>query len=215
MNKSCKIYLVRHGQTDLNREKVFRGRLDPPLNKVGHDEARATGAFMKQFDISHVMSSPLLRAMQTAEPIARLSGLEVEIVRDLIDIDFGKWQGMQERKVQKRYPRLLSRWQKEPHKVTFPAGENLLKVKKRLVSLVELLKTRHADCSVAVVTHRVVCKVLVCMLADIPLKNFWNILVDTAGISLFEIGEERTVLHRLNDTHHLAKLNKGRVTHDF
>jgi broad specificity phosphatase PhoE len=214
MEKSVTIYLVRHGQTELNKEKVFRGRLDPPLNNTGHEEARATAAFMKNAEVSFILSSPLLRAVQTAEPFARMKELEVKTVRDLIDIDFGKWQGLSEKKVLKRNSRLFHQWHKEPTRVTFPGGESLLKVRRRLEEFIEHLRASYAGRTGAVYTHRVVCKVMVCVLASIPLKNFWNVKIDTTSVSMFELESERTIVHFLNATSHLSRL-AGRVTHDF
>lgn len=215
MDKPIKIYLVRHGQTAMNVDKVFRGRLDPSLNKTGHEEARATAALLKSADISFIISSPLLRAVQTAEPIARLHNLDVKIVRELIDIDFGKWQGLKEKSAMRRNSRLLGQWHHEPHKVTFPGGENLIKVKKRLEVFLENITTPYMGRSGVVVTHRVVCKVFVCLLTGIPLKNFWNVKIDTASVSVFELERARAVIHFLNETCHLKKLGKNRVLHDF
>lgn len=214
MEKTVTIYLVRHGQTELNRDRIFRGRLDPPLNNTGHEEARTTAAFMKNAEVSFILSSPLLRAVQTAEPFARMKGLEVKTVRELIDIDFGKWQGLSEKKVLKRNSRLFHQWHKEPTRVTFPGGESLLKVRRRLEDFLVHLRTYYSDRAGAVYTHRVVCKVLVCMLASIPLKNFWNVKIDTASVSMFALEGENTVIHFLNATSHLSRL-ASRVTHDF
>jgi broad specificity phosphatase PhoE len=215
MENSVKFYLVRHGQTEMNLEKTFRGRLDPPLNAAGHEEARAAAALLKPVPMSFVISSPLLRAVQTAEPVAKLQDLNLTIMRELIDVDFGKWQGMNEKQVGRRYGRLLSQWKKEPHKVTFPGGESLDNVRERLEDFLAFLKKTCAGRTGAVISHRVPCKVLACMLAEIPLRNFWNIRLDTAGVSLFEISPERTIVRCLNETQHLAALGKQRVTNDF
>ena len=215
MENSVKFYLLRHGQTGMNLEKVFRGRLDPPLNTTGHEEARCAAAFLKPVPMSFVLSSPLLRAVQTAEPVAKLQDLNLTILRELIDVDFGKWQGMNEKQVGRRYGRLSTQWRKEPHRVTFPGGESLESVRERLEEFLAFLRKTCAGRTGAVISHRVPCKVLVCMLAEIPLKNFWNIKLDTGGISLFEVTEDRAIIHFLNETQHLAGLGKQRVTHDF
>jgi broad specificity phosphatase PhoE len=215
MEKSTTIFLVRHGQTDMNRDRIFRGRLDPPLNTLGHEEARAVAARLKGEPVSFVLSSPLLRATQTAEAIARLRNIGVRTVRELIDIDFGKWQGMSEKNVMKRHGRLLHQWQKEPLKVTFPGGESLLDVRKRMEVFLACLAAQFAGRTLAVVSHRVTLKALVSILAEIPPKNFWNIRIDTASVSIFEIAPDRTIVHCLNATSHLARVGDGRVLHDF
>jgi broad specificity phosphatase PhoE len=215
MEKNTTIYIVRHGQTDMNRDRVFRGRLDPPLNTLGHEEARAVAARLKGEPVSFILSSPLLRATQTAEAIGRLRSVGVRTVRELIDIDFGKWQGMSEKNVMKRHGRLLHQWLKEPHKVTFPGGESLQDVRKRLEVFIDLLQAQFAGRTGVVVSHRVTLKVLVSILAEIPPKNFWNIRIDTASVSIFEIAQDRTIVRCLNATSHLARVGEGRVVHDF
>jgi len=209
-----RIYLIRHGQTDLNKSKTFRGRLDPPLNEIGFKEADTAATFLKYSNISFVISSPLLRAVQTGERIARCHGLEVATMPEFVDVDFGDWEGMTEEKVATLYPQLLSLWHNSPHKVKFPGGENLLDVKKRVKKGLDKIRENYNGQNGALVTHRVVCKVLICLLAGIPLKNFWSIRIDTAGISLFDMMTDHFTIHFLNSTSHLSKM-ESRITHDF
>jgi len=80
------IYLVRHGQTAWNKEEVFRGMADVPLNETGRKEALLTGEYLKAVKVEAIYSSPLSRAVETAETIARNQGKEVLISDGLIDI---------------------------------------------------------------------------------------------------------------------------------
>ncbi len=87
------VYLVRHGRTALNAAGQLRGRLDPPLDAVGVEEANALAKALKSRDVSVVLSSPLRRAHETAEPIAAACGLTVLLDDRLIDRDYGRWAG--------------------------------------------------------------------------------------------------------------------------
>ncbi len=87
------IYLCRHGRTQLNVAGLLRGRLDPELDLVGHSEARDLAQQLNNVGLSRVISSPLQRAMQTAVPIAKASGLEVETDERLLDRAYGRFDG--------------------------------------------------------------------------------------------------------------------------
>ncbi len=87
------VYLVRHGQTRLNETGVLRGLLDPPLDEAGLRQAcRLAAALGPQLPCA-VVASPLLRATQTAQPVADRAGLRVTIDERLLDRDYGQWAG--------------------------------------------------------------------------------------------------------------------------
>jgi broad specificity phosphatase PhoE len=85
------VYLVRHGRTALNAEGRFRGHLDPPLDEEGRREAKAVGRLLLLRPPTHVHSSPLRRAQETAEAIAQITGAPISTWEDLIDLDYGEW----------------------------------------------------------------------------------------------------------------------------
>src|SRR5436190_5220241 len=85
------IYLARHGQTPLNESGVLRGLADPPLDEAGHHQAQRLGAALGARGLSAVVASPLLRARQTAQPLAERASLEVTTDPCLADRDYGQW----------------------------------------------------------------------------------------------------------------------------
>ena len=87
------VYLARHGQTPLNESGVLRGLADPPLDQTGRDQARRLGAALGPRGLSAVIASPLLRARQTAQPVAERAGLKVATDQCLVDRDYGQWTG--------------------------------------------------------------------------------------------------------------------------
>jgi broad specificity phosphatase PhoE len=93
------VYLVRHGQTLLNESDVLRGLADPPLDEAGHHQARRLGRVLGPRGLRAVIASPLLRARQTAQPVADRAGLEVETDQCLVDRDYGQWTGVSREKV--------------------------------------------------------------------------------------------------------------------
>ena len=87
------VYLARHGQTPLNESGVLRGLADPPLDQTGRDQARRLEAALGPLGLSAVIASPLLRAKQTAQPVAERAGLKVATDQCLVDRDYGQWTG--------------------------------------------------------------------------------------------------------------------------
>ena len=100
-----KLYIIRHGQTDWNIAKKIQGRQDIPLNERGHFQAQCLGKAMENRPITAVFSSPQIRAMETAIAVASPAGVPVIPVRDLMEINYGVWEGKTEE--EKLYLRLL------------------------------------------------------------------------------------------------------------
>jgi broad specificity phosphatase PhoE len=207
------IILARHGETEWNAEEIFRGRVDVDLNETGIREAELLAEHLSYMTIAAVYSSPLKRALQTAEMIARHHDVEVEVSPQLIDLDYGEWQGLSHETVRDRYGQLYHEWLNSPQLVKMPAGESLGDVKNRAISLVEDI-TAKAEDTVVLVSHRVVHKVLICALLALDSAHFWNIRIDTAGISVFAYEDGRFVLTRHNDTSFLNPIHKAPLS-DF
>jgi broad specificity phosphatase PhoE len=207
------IILARHGETEWNAEEIFRGRVDVELNETGIREAELLAEHLSYMTIAAVYSSPLKRALQTAEMIARHHDVKVEVSPQLIDLDYGEWQGLSHETVRDRYGQLYHEWLNSPQLVKMPAGESLGDVKNRAISLVEDI-TAKAEDTVVLVSHRVVHKVLICALLALDSAHFWNIRIDTAGISVFAYEDGRFVLTRHNDTSFLNPIHKAPLS-DF
>ncbi len=210
-----RVYLVRHGETDWNREEVFRGRADRPLSDRGRRQAEALGRAMAARTVDAVVAGPLRRATETAEPIARDHGLTVAVDDGLDDLDFGEWQGQAKADVRRRYPELWRQWESAPADVVFPAGEGIADVQRRAVAALDRIVARTPDGHVAVVTHRVVLKVLLCHLLGAGLGSFWRLRFDTTSVTLVAFGKRGPVLESFNDTAHLAGVDDDARLGDF
>lgn len=208
------VILARHGETDWNVGEVFRGRADVELNGTGLRQADLLGEYLSGEKIDFIYSSPLKRAVQTAEAVARPHALEVDVVQDLIDIDFGEWQGLSLREVEEKYPELYRDWRDTPEQVRVPGGESLEDVRRRAVPFVEDAVMRCGEGKIAFISHRVVNKVLICMLLGLGNAHFWNVRLDTGGITRFICGDGRVVLTGHNDTSYLNTI-RGTPLNDF
>ena len=208
------IILIRHGETDWNRDQVFRGRIDVALNEVGLTQARAVQESLKDTEIDGIYSSPLSRAFETATIVGENRNVEVRGEEGLIDIDFGAWQGLSHQKVKEEYKDLYETWLAQPDLVTFPDGESLKEVRIRsMESLEEVIKNNPGK-TLALVSHRVVLKVLLCTILGLELSRFWYLRQDTCAINRVECKDGNYFLTLLNDTGHLREVQGASVV-DF
>ena len=208
-----KIILVRHGETEWNVAEIFRGRTDIELNETGIRQAELLAEYLSKAKIDAIYSSPLRRALKTAEIIAGYHQLDVDINSGLTDFNFGKWQGLSHQEVKNKYRELYAEWINHPERVKMPAGESLDVIRKRAMGVVAKLV---ANCkgTVALVSHRVVNKVLICALLGLDNTHFWNIKLDTCGVTIFTYENERFILTRHNDTSFLKPVDKNQLS-DF
>jgi broad specificity phosphatase PhoE len=209
----AELILARHGETVWNVEKIYRGRTDVNLDEVGIKQAELLGEYLSNWEVEAIYSSPLKRAIYTANIIARYQKIAVQVTHGLIDFDYGEWQSLPEQEVKRLYPTLHNEWHNNPHKVKMPGGESLEDVKRRAVEVVNDILSKYQG-SVVLVSHRVVNKVLICSLLGLDNSYFWNIKQDVGGITIFNYVDGRFVLTRHNDTSYLKELQKS-VLDDF
>jgi broad specificity phosphatase PhoE len=185
----------------------FRGRADIDLDEVGIKQAEAVATRIANWQISAVYSSPLRRTLSTSEIIARHFSLEVKPLPGIIDIDYGEWQGLSPEQVTANYGDLYSMWLNSPHTVKVPGGESLSEVRERASSAVDGLVAQHQKETVVLVSHKVVCQVLILILLGLDNSHFWEITQDVCAVNLFEVRGGISSALFLNDTCHLKRLN--------
>lgn len=203
-----RFFLVRHGQTEWNLVERFRGRLDIKLNETGVHQAEAAGRSLRGSGIVAIYSSPLSRAFQTAEAIGAALGLPVSPMDELVDFNFGDWQGLTPEEVEARYPGQHQQWLTAPASVRPPGGETLQDVRRRVVEALGRLARIHQDETIALVTHKVVCRIMLLAILDLDNSHYWRIEQDNTAISIFEHRRDQFVLQLMNDTCHLRGLTQ-------
>jgi broad specificity phosphatase PhoE len=198
--------LIRHGQTGWNKEARFRGRIDIDLDETGMKQAQAVGERFAQSELAAIYSSPLKRAMATAEPIGRRLNLQVVPLEGINDMNFGNWEGRSIDDVKEQNKELFDLWRYSPDKLSIPGGETLDDVRQRVAATVDDLAAKHENDTVLLVTHRVVCKVLLCHLLGLDNSHFWQIAQDTTAVNRFQVVGGRSTVTLINDTCHLRGL---------
>jgi len=199
--------LIRHGQTVWHSDGIERaeGRAEVDLDEVGVRQARATAARLEAWETSAVYSSPLKRAFSTATILGARRGIAAQPEPGLIDIDYGKWQGMTHPEAKADDPKMYDLWMKRPHQVSFPGGEGLAEVRKRAVSAVETLTPKHDGQTVVLVSHKVVIKVLLCHFLGLSDTHFWRFQQSFCALNVVEADGASATLHLVNDACHLEK----------
>lgn len=201
-----RLLLIRHGQTRWNREQIFRGGADVPLDRTGLAQAKALATRLRPARIAAVYSGPLQRAHRTAELVAGPHGLPVRTLPGLDDMRFGAWEGRSLAEVQRAHPAQYARWKTRPWGLTIPGGTSLGQIEARGWRALRAILARHpAGGTVAVVSHRVVLKLLILKMLGIGSTGFWTIALDPCSLTVFDWDGSKFVLQRFNDTAHLRR----------
>jgi probable phosphoglycerate mutase len=213
-NQGIRLLLVRHGETDWNKESRFQGKMDIPLNENGREQGRKAADFLKATSLDFAISSPMLRPKETAELIlAHHSNVALELKEALLEISHGKWEGKLKPEIQAEYPELLKQWQETPEMVQMPDGENLQQVWDRAVASWEEIVVEKSNSSDPiktgiVVAHDAINKVILCALLGLSPSNFWNVKQGNGAVSVIDYPEGKEgapVLQAINITSHLAE----------
>ena len=199
-----RLLLLRHGQTELSRERRYSGRGNPDLTDMGrrqaHDAARYLSA---KGGISAVVSSPLARAFDTAKAAADALGLSVTVDDDLIETDFGEWEGLTFAEAAQRHPEIHRRWLRDTG-LPAPGGESFDEVAGRVARVRDRLIAEHGDATVLVVSHVTPIKTLLRLALDGGASILYRLHLDLASLSIAEFYPDNGASVRLvNDTSYL------------
>ena len=180
------LYLVRHGETDWNREGRAQGRADISLNDQGRAQSQALSAHLASTPITSIFSSTAKRARQTAEVIAAPHGLEATGHDDLLELDFGGLDGAPLREMRSLYPDFFEHWTRDPETAVFPdGGETLRALQDRAWALVESITRSHEpDANIILVSHAFAIYSMMCRALGMPLANYGRLRLGPGSVSL-------------------------------
>lgn len=196
------IYLVRHGETEANREGIFRGRGEVLLSPAGLKQAGELRAYFSGLKVERVFSSPLKRAAETAAIC--FPGQAIELQELVNNLDLGSWAGRKKKEIAFEEPELWRSWREEPEKMSFPGGESLAAMKARTRHFNRLLAAASEE-RIAVISHRSVFKALLAEALGLGEKWFWKFHLDNASVTVLLHDTTRGfVLAKLNRTEHLS-----------
>ncbi|MEO0352557.1 MAG: histidine phosphatase family protein [Cyanobacteria bacterium P01_A01_bin.15] len=210
--KGPRLLLVRHGETEWNRESRFQGQIDIPLNDNGRAQASQAGEFLRAIPIDGAVSSSMMRPKETAEIILKHhSEVSLAVTDDLWEISHGQWEGKFEHEIEAGFPGMLDAWKSQPETVQMPAGENLQDVWERVAKawdeLVRQYSQQDSPKTVLVVAHDAVNKSILCQVTGLGPEAFWQFKQGNGAVSVIDypdgVGSE-PMLSAANITTHLS-----------
>jgi len=204
-----RLVLVRHGETDWNRQGRFQGQIDIPLNTNGLSQAEAAGRALAAVHIDRAYTSAMARPRQTAEAILRPHpGVPLTSTRGLVEIGHGLWEGQLESEIAAGWPDLLAAWKVAPQTVQMPEGETLQQVWDRSLQTWQRIALSLASHETAlVVAHDAVNKTILCALLGLSPADIWAIKQGNGGITVIDYPQGASgtpVVAAMNLTHHLG-----------
>ncbi|MEU5781988.1 bifunctional RNase H/acid phosphatase [Micromonospora lupini] len=207
---ATRLILVRHGETAYTEQGRYSGRGDVPLSERGRAQARATGARVAALapSVAAVLSSPLSRCTATAAAIAGAVGGDVPVrtEADLIECDFGQWEGRTFAEVRQQWPGEMDAWLASP-RIAPPGGESFTQVAERVHRVVDALPKAYPGETVVVVSHVSPIKLALRDALAASDAFLHRLFLDAAGISVLDLWPDGGIAVRtVNDTAHLAAL---------
>src|SRR6185436_8210498 len=196
---SLKLYLLRHGQTELSRDDVFCGSgLDPDLTSEGREMAEAFKNSYQTINWSRIFTSELLRTIATAAPLAQSLNLVPERRPGLNEIGYGDWEGLSKDAVD-------DNWLADPAWNAPTKGELAVTVARRALQVVEEIR-RSSDGNVLIVSHKATIRILLCSLLGIDVGRFrYRLACPVGSVSVVEFLSHGPSLNVLADRSHLSE----------
>ena len=199
-----RIVLVRHGETDWNQSRRIQGGgSDTPLNKRGKEQAEKLALRLKSERIQAIYSSPLQRALDTAQAIARYHQLEVEIEPSLKEIEVGELEGTPVAEIGKHLDQLLTADGQGEALPRMPGGESVTELQQRAWSTIKRLASKHPDGVLLAVSHYFVILTIICSVLNLPLSQMGRFRIGAGSISTIVFDGQATRLVLFNDSCHL------------
>jgi broad specificity phosphatase PhoE len=196
MTDPTRLVLVRHARPVDAGVRVF-GSLDVLLGADGVAQAERLIERLAGEAATAIYSSPLVRALDTARPLARKLGLEPVIVPDLREIDFGELERLTPPELEERYPAYLP-WTDDPAEVGFPGGESVAEVQNRALAATRAIIAAHPGETAVVVSHGVTLRIVLADALGMPLGSIFRLELSHCGISVVEWFGERALVHTVN-----------------
>ena len=200
----ARLLLIRHGQSTWNDERRIQGQLDPPLSKLGHEQARRLAARLSGRRFEGFYSSDLTRTRETAEEIARVIGRQPVLMPALREVMLGDWEGLRTEDIEKRFPEDWLRWRELPSWDIPPGGEGAAPFEARVLRVIDEILVRHPQGQTLIVTHGGVIQVALGRLLRSTSDGLFPFVIDNCSISTLLRGPARTVIAGVNDTCHLV-----------
>ncbi|HEU4328759.1 MAG TPA: histidine phosphatase family protein [Roseiflexaceae bacterium] len=193
------IWLVRHGQTELNKARRYQGATDSPLTDFGQHQAQALGERLRRTPFRAAVVSPCRRAYETAETV--MAGRQAEFAEDprWRETHHGRWEGLTYREVRQRFPEeAVARFADALHGRA-EGGESLAEVAQRVAEGWRALLGQYPGGRVLLVTHATPIQLVLCLLTGMPPTQHWRWRIDLGSVTAVDVYGGGTIVRRVNE----------------
>lgn len=207
-----RLILVRHGETDLNRERRVQGLSNLGLNEKGRRQAEALAQALRSEKIGAIYTSPLRRAQETALAIGRYHQVEVTTLDGLKELDVGEVDGMNYEEMKAHHGEFFAKWMTDFTSVRLPGGGSVPELRDRCCAAIRTVVSKEqtacdsGDKAVVAVTHFFPILCIICDSLGMPLAHCRRLRLDVASICTLDFRPEGAVLVTYNDTCHLREV---------
>jgi probable phosphoglycerate mutase len=201
-----RLYLIRHGATELSAEDRFAGALDVLLSDIGRDQARRLGDRLAGEKINVAYASPMKRTMETARLVVAPQKIEVTPVDGIREIAHGRWEGRTRKEVEQEYPAEYARYEEDPFSFAPVEGESGLQVTARALPAVLKIVETHADQCIVMVSHKATIRLLLSSLLGFDPRKYRDRLDQSpCGLNILDFKDvAHARLTLFNDTSHYS-----------
>ena len=201
---TTRVFLIRHGSTELSAEDRFAGAVDVLLSDGGRDQARRLGRRLANEKITVAFASPMKRTMETARLVVEPHGIEVQPVDGIREIAHGRWEGMRREDVEKTFPEEYSRYEHDPFSFAPVDGESGLQVTARALPALLKIVEDHCDERIVIVSHKATIRLLLSSLLGFDPRKYRDRLDQSpCGLNIIDFKNlTHARLTLFNDTSH-------------
>ncbi len=180
------LVLVRHGQTNWNREGRYQGQADPPLNEAGRQQARALAAQLAGRSFEAIYSSDLQRARETAGILAQTFRLSISLDPRLREVSLGEWEGQLGHDIAAAYPEAWEERRRDPVYARPPGGETVAEVAARVWAATDDIARSHPHSSVLIVSHGLALATLLVKAWNRSIEQVFDLVLENAQVEEIE-----------------------------
>lgn len=182
-----KLLLIRHAETDDNLNKRYCGFSNPPLNVFGIAQAKNLARQLKDFEVTAVYASSLLRATQTAEIV--FPDFEIKTMPEFQEYNFGIFEGLTHSEIVENYPTLYRDWISNPSNILLPKSERFEEFKKRVYGALSSIISLNKNKTIALISHSGPIRLILCEVRGLSLEKFWEVSQRNATFSVIDYSD--------------------------
>ena len=201
-----RIFLIRHGETEWNKQKRLQGHTDVKLSPEGIRQAKLLAENAPFKHVDEIYSSDLSRAFDTAKILAvKFNTMPVKPTPELRETNFGEWEGRAISELINESPKAFGKFFTDPERCHPPQGETFLECQARVMIVIRDIITNHDNQNVIVVSHGAVIRLIICAALDIPIHKMWAISQSNMAVNILRVDDGEFTVELMNSTEHLRR----------